>query len=568
MSKTTATKTRELKAAWRRGLTPPPLISVPDWQDEYRRIPKQEGGGKWRTSTVEAARGAQLAVTEPGVHIISAMTATQLLKTSLLLGVFGYFAHLDPCPMLLVQPKDEAAEAFSKERVTPMIKATKVLRERIGTRKSGRTAKRGGTKTRSSTETIGYKAFPGGFLAIVGAGSPTNLASRPIRVVLYDEIDKYEATREGDPITIGDERTARFGANYLSIRVCSPTVEGESRIEKSYAASDQRQASLCCPHCGHRQFLADFFKVVHWDKVLDEAGNVIGHAADLAHIVCEACGVAWSEGDRLRALDTIRWHQTRPFVCCGERHDPMSAYDQAWRSARADERDIDPVDQVWDWWFSKLWAVYRAKCRKCGSWAVPNKHAGFQLSKLFSPWRRDKPADIAERFLEAKGDEEKEQAWWNTQMGRTHRRRAGKEIKTETLLARREVYAAEVPDGVAVLTLSGDMQTGSETPRLEVEVVGWGRDEESWSIAHEVFEGDPNQPEFWARVDEYLRRRWLRADGRPFVVECACFDSGGHFTQQAYEFGPMGIIVIFINDLNASRGPFPAPFLCQRVAQR
>ena len=35
---------------------------------------------------------------------------------------------------------------------------------------------------------------------LAGAGSPDNLARRPIRVLLADEVDKYPITREGDPI--------------------------------------------------------------------------------------------------------------------------------------------------------------------------------------------------------------------------------------------------------------------------------------------------------------------------------------------------------------------------------
>jgi integrase len=84
-----------------------------------------------RTATVEVARGPMLAVTEPGVHTISAMVCTQLMKTALLENVFGYFAHLDPCPILLLQPKEAAAEQFSKERITPMVRATPVLRDQV-----------------------------------------------------------------------------------------------------------------------------------------------------------------------------------------------------------------------------------------------------------------------------------------------------------------------------------------------------------------------------------------------------------------------------------------------------
>ena len=266
-----------------------------------------------------------LAVTEPGVHIITAEVATQLLKTTLLENVFGYHAHLDPCPMLLVQPKEDAAEQFSKERVTPLIEATPVLRKLVGTR-----------RTRSGDDTLTYKAFPGGFLALVGAGAPDNLARRPVRIVLYDEVDKYAALPEGDAIDIGDERTATFPANWLSIRVCSPTLADESRIDDSFQASDRRRPSIACPHCGHRQFL-DFFKHVQWDKQGER------HKPETAAIHCESCGAEWKEGERLRALNTIRYHQTRPFECCGTRQDPLELYDQAWS-----RRDEGPVEKIWD----------------------------------------------------------------------------------------------------------------------------------------------------------------------------------------------------------------------------
>jgi phage terminase large subunit GpA-like protein len=492
-------------------------MSVPDWADRYRGIAKTEGGGKWSTSTAEIARGPMLAVTEPGVRTITAMAATQLLKTSLLLNTFGYFAHLDPCPILLVQPKQSAAEDFSKERITPTIAATPVLRGLVGTRKS-----------RSSEESIAVKPFPGGFLAIVGAGSATNLSSRPIRVMLFDEVDKYEVGREGDPIAIGEERTARFGGNWLSIRCCSPTVDEESRIAASYAESDQRRASVACPHCGHRQFL-DFFRHVEWDK--GEGGE---HLTATAGIYCEACAKGWSEGERLRALQTIRWHQARPFTCCGKSHSPLAEYDAAWRAELPGEKiaSLFALSQLWDWWAGPRWAVYRARCPECGCWPVANHHAGFQASKLYSPWPKDRPVDIATKWIAAQANEDLLQVWWNTQLGLPYRRKAGVEVEPDLLLARREVYKADVPDGVAVITVGID----SQGDRIELEIVGWGYDEESWSLAYEVFDGDQENPKFWQPVRDYLTRRWLRADGVPFVALAACIDSGGHHTQAVYNF--------------------------------
>jgi len=520
------TKAERLRLAWRKGLTPPPRISVPDWADRYRRLAKEAGStnGQWRTKTVEIARGPMLAVTEPGVHIVTVMCSTQLMKTALLENVFGFHAHLDPCPMLLVQPKEDAAEQFSKERITPLVKATPALRDLVGT-----------GKTRSAEETLLYKSFPGGFLALVGAGSPDNLARRPVRLAMYDEVDKYPITREGDPISLGDERMATFGLNWLSIRACSPTIEDESRIAASHAESDQRLASVACPECGHRQFL-DFRKHVDWSKDRDARGNTTQHHPNTARIYCEACGCGWSEGQRLKALQTARWHQTKPFTCCDHRVLPLDAYERAWRNAYdgdpTAEKNAAAIAAVWDWWAGDRWAVYRAKCPRCGGWPVDNEHAGFQASKLYSPWQKDKPSDIAKKWLAAQGDEEKKQVWWNTQMGLPYRKAAGKQVAEETLLSRREVYPAEVPDGVAVITIGADTQDD----RIELEVVGWGRDEESWSLAYEVFDGDPEDPSLWARIREYMTRKWVRADGRTFVAEAACVDSGGHHTQAVYDF--------------------------------
>lgn len=330
----TQQKIERLQLSVRKGWTPPPRISVPQWADDYRKLAKEAGStsGNWETSTVEIARGPMLAATESGVHIITVMCCTQLMKTALLENLFGYFAHLDPCPILLLQPKEEAAEQFSKERISPLVRVTPVLRNIIGD-----------SKQKSSKETILYKAFTGGFLALAGAGSPDNLARRPIRVLLADEVDKYPITREGDPIALAEERTATFGLNWLSVRACSPTVEDESRIADSYEDSDQRRASVVCPHCGHRQFL-DFFKHVQWPKEGDK------HLTKAAMIHCECCGAGWSEGERLRALQTIRWHQTKPFECCGSRpYSNFEVFESAVLRNFSSGTGLSPQQVTQDW---------------------------------------------------------------------------------------------------------------------------------------------------------------------------------------------------------------------------
>ena len=100
----------------------------------------------------------------------------------------------------------------------------------------------------------------------------------------------------------------------------------------------------------------------------------------------------------------------------------------------------------------------------------------------------------------------------------------------EKLHARREHYNAEVPTGALVLTMGIDTQDN----RLEYEVVGWSRDEESWGISRGVIPGRADAPGVWEEVDELLDREWKMANGMKMRVLATFIDSGGHFTQDIY----------------------------------
>jgi len=55
------------------------------------------------------------------------------------------------------------------------------------------------------------------------------------------------------------------------------------------------------------------------------------------------------------------------------------------------------------------------------------------------------------------------------------------------------------PAEITRLICGVDVQDG----RLELEVVGWGRGEESWSVGDKVLWGDPSAPDTWAQLDAY-----------------------------------------------------------------
>jgi len=442
------------------------------------------------------------AVTEPDTHTVTVMAGTQVVKSELLINVAGYFIHQDPGSILFVQPSQGAAEAFSKERFEPTIQVTPVLDELVEK-----------PRARDSSATITHKPYPGGSLDFVGSNSPTDLASRPKRIILCDEIDKFppSAGDEGDPLKLAEERASTYHAlgRAKFVRTCSPTVKGVSRIGREYDASDQRQCFVACPHCGHEQTLT--WARVKWGQT--ENGE---HDPEGVGIACDGCGVVWSERDRVTALDQLEfasdhgWRQTRPFRCCGEKQQPSK----------------------WD-------ARGRGVCGTCGKLATYGGHAGFRISKLYS--KRHRLPDVVREFLEAVGNPQLLKKFTNTALAELW------EEQTEVVdlhalqeRAQQEDWYSEdqegelrpAPDGVLIVTCGVDVQGD----RVEVERVGWGVQEESWSLDHKVIYGDPSTPELWADLDEYLQAPTITLEGRKVAVSAAAVDSGGHSTDAVYNF--------------------------------
>lgn len=425
------------------------------------------------------------------------MAPTQEFKTELLLNAAGYYVHQDPSPILFILPTDRLAESFSTDRLQPMIEETPEL--------AGIAPP---PKTRSTDNKLQRKAFSNGaVIDLVGANSPTELASRPKRIILADEIDKFPASagKEGAPLKLGEKRTSTFW-NAKSIRACSPTQKGFSNVGREYELSDQRRPFVRCPHCNTAQILT--FDRIKWDK--DENGN---HMPETAEYECRGCGSLLNETDRRAAVagiveeDDFGYRQTKPFRCCGEDHKPL------------------------DWLGDEHWTpTGEVLCPTCGRQPIPIDHYGANPSRLVS--LTVSMPDIVTEFLEAKDDPELLKVFVNTTLSELWEE-GGVALDSSALLARRETYSEDdMPEGVLVLTAAVDVQDN----RLELDIVGWGVGEESWGIKHEVIIGDPALDSVWHALEEWLLRSYRRADGRQMRIQCTVIDSGGHHTEKVYEF--------------------------------
>jgi phage terminase large subunit GpA-like protein len=161
--------------------------------------------------------------------------------------------------------------------------------------------------------------------------------------------------------------------------------------------------------------------------------------------------------------------------------------------------------------------------------------AGFHLPGWYAPagwtsWRQ-----IRDEFLRAKTDPLLLKGWVNKRAAEAWEDEAVAAINADGLMAKAqsEAYSSgTVPAGVVLLLMAVDVQD----TWLETTVWGFGRGEEMWRIWHQKIEGSPAYEEVWDQIDSIRKTQWPREDGGTMTVRHCGIDTGGHFTQEAYEF--------------------------------
>src|SRR5262245_3380699 len=127
--------TKLMPAMWTAlaALKPPSKMTVSQWADANRRLSAEASAevGQWDTSRAEFQRGIMDCISETSSDKIVLMCSAQVGKTEMLNNVVGYHIDKDPCPILVLQPTIDMAQTWSKDRFTPMIRDTPVLKKKV-----------------------------------------------------------------------------------------------------------------------------------------------------------------------------------------------------------------------------------------------------------------------------------------------------------------------------------------------------------------------------------------------------------------------------------------------------
>jgi len=269
----------------------PEDLTVSQWADKFRRLSPESSAeaGPWRTKKTPYLKEVMDAFTDPKVRHIVMVAASQIGKSEAMNNIIGYIIDQDPGSILMIEPTNGDAKEYSKLRIAPMIRDTKVLQKKVSKSLRGDTG-----------NTILQKSYPGGILTMCGSTEAHALASKPIRYVLGDERDRWavEAGKEGDPWKLAMVRQRTF-YNAKSYECSTPTIKGASPIERAFNEGTRERWCSKCPHCGE-------YHNIRWQDIRYGYDTVeVDHKETFilkeVYYVCPGCGAISHETDMKRA---------------------------------------------------------------------------------------------------------------------------------------------------------------------------------------------------------------------------------------------------------------------------
>lgn len=324
-----------------RQLRPPEDLTVSEWSEKNRILDSKTSAmpGPWRNEKTPYLRDIMDELVNYETEEIIFCKCTQIGGTEVELNMIGFTAQQDPSPVMVVYPTDKLGESISENRIKPMLKASPSLRKLFREYQSQKLELQ----------------FEGMYLTIAGSNSPSSLASRAIKYLFLDEVDKYPgATRkEADPISLARERTKTFPNRKIYI-TSTPTLR-TGQIWKALEGADvEKHYFVPCPFCGEMIELK--FKQLKFPDQVE--GMTLSDRADQAVYVCQECGCIITDQHKDWMLRSGAWRVVRESNSARKRvgywisalYSPFVRFSEValeWLSAQGDPERLQNFINSW-----------------------------------------------------------------------------------------------------------------------------------------------------------------------------------------------------------------------------
>lgn len=440
---------------------PPEDLVFSKWAEEHFRLPPESSAETGEFTPWKFQKGILDAFGDPLLPRVSVIKSARTGFTKSFVAAIGAYAVNDPCPIILLVPTDDDARGYAVDEIDPCFRESPALRNAM---RQGRLDGR---------NTLTHRTLNGGgSLKIISARSPRNLRRHTAKVLICDEVDGMENTKEGDPIKLGEKRTVTF-ADRKIIMGSTPKDEATSIIQKKYDESDQRVFEIPCIHC------QEPFELL-WEHLRWEPGK-----PDTVRAWCPNCGGEIHERHKAEMVEAGEWRITKPEIKghAGFRLNALiSLFANASWSALVEE--FETAEKNGD---AELQPFFNTVLGKV--WATT-------VEKVSED-------ELMARRLEFGLVMQEDKAGW----------------------------VEKIPPEVAYITAGVD----PGTDRVEITFLGHSP-EARYVLGHHVVYGSPNFESTWDEVRSVLTTIWRHPLGGEISIEATGVDSGGHWTQKVYDF--------------------------------
>ncbi len=266
-------------------------LTVSEWAEKYRVLDESSNlSGKWSNDITPYLVGIMDAFNNPFVREIYFCKATQVGGTEALINILGYLITQSPAPSMIVYPSDDLAKDVSNDKLKPAFRLIPEIKKIF-------------FETNSKELRLKFKNM---VLYLRGSNSPSKLASKAIKYLFFDEIDKMEGAtkKEASPYKLAMERIKTY-KNQSKVYACSTPTLKDNYIWSLYENADEvRHYFVPCPYCSE-------YIELKWENVVfekDEERSMSNYErAQTANYICQKCNHIIKDADKPKMLKLGKW---------------------------------------------------------------------------------------------------------------------------------------------------------------------------------------------------------------------------------------------------------------------
>ncbi len=388
-----------------------------------------------------------------------------------------------PLDSLIVHPTGSAASEWVNNKWMPMRRQAPGLLRIFG---AGRGENRDNIFNQETLDRNGS-------LKVASSGSPADLTGTSRRLVIMDDLSKFETSDKGDPEKLAESRASGFDDAKL-LRVSTAMIKGTCRITEAYERSDRRLYHVPCPQCGFAQPLT-------WENFRASIDPERLHAA---HFTCESCRAPIRHADKERIVAQGRWVRQHP----GGDHPGF----HLWR-AYAPQRD---------------WASIAVEYAQMMGWS--RLEAGQSAPSEAAP--KEGKTATAKPIKAAV-----EQVFWNDVLGLPYEQ-ATDAPDWESLRDRTEHAEPGMVLDLGILPATGFIFAAGvdcQEDRMEVQLVAFGANRRRWVIDYKVIPHHISDEAGRAALNALLKQQWRTTLGLRVALDILAID-GGAYTDDVWSW--------------------------------